>query len=80
MSKENDIQQANLAVSEFISDFLCFLIVKAASRRRALEQNLLVADLLLQSLGFKIVDAQQDGTIVAELLSALPEKPQYGVI
>lgn len=68
MSKENDIQQANLAISEFIADFMCFLDREGgAADAEHFEQNLLVADLLLQSLGFKIVDAQQDGTIVAEL-------------
>ena len=68
MSKENDIQQANLAISEFIADFMCFLDREGgAADEEHFEQNLLVADLLLQSLGFKIVDAQQDGTIVAEL-------------
>lgn len=68
MSKENDIQQANLAISEFIADFLCFLDREGgAANDEHFEQNLLVADLLLQSLGFTITDAKQDGTIVAEL-------------
>lgn len=68
MSKENDIQQANLAVSEFIADFLCFLDREGgAANEEHFEQNLLVADLLLQSIGFNITDAKQDGTILAEL-------------
>ena len=68
MSKENDIQQANLAVSEFIADFLCFLDREGgAANEEHFEQNLLVADLLLQSIGFSITDAKQDGTIIAEL-------------
>ena len=68
MSKENDIQQANLAVSEFIADFLCFLDREGgAANEEHFEQNLLVADLLLQSIGFNITDAKQDGTIIAEL-------------
>lgn len=67
-SKENDIQEANIAVSEFIADFMCFLdSERGAENEEHFEQNLLVADLLLQSLGFKITDARQDGTIVAEL-------------
>ncbi len=67
-SKENDIQQANLAISEFIADFLCFIDREGgAANEEHFESNLLVTDLLLQSLGFNIIEARKDGKIVAEI-------------
>lgn len=67
-SKENDIQQANLAISEFIADFLCFIDREGgAANEEHFESNLLVTDLLLQSLGFNIIEAREDGKIIAEI-------------
>ena len=71
-SKENDIQEANLAVTEFIADFLCFIDREGgAANEEHFESNLLVADLLLQSLGFQITDAKKDRSIVAEIMIGL---------
>lgn len=67
-SKENDIQEANLAVAEFIADFLCYIDREGGAKNdEHFESNLLIADLLIQSLGLKITDAKQDGTLSAEL-------------
>lgn len=67
-SKENDIQQANLALSEFIADFFCYLDRDGgAANDEHFESNLLIADLLVQSLGLEIIEARNDGKLVAEI-------------
>lgn len=64
----NNIQQANLVLSETIADFLCFMDNDGgAVNEEHFESNLLVTDLLLQSLGLEIIEADSKGKMTVKI-------------
>jgi hypothetical protein len=64
----NDIQQGNLALGEIIADFLCFLDTEeGAVNDEHFESNMLVADLLMQSLGLEILEIDNSGVMTVKL-------------
>jgi hypothetical protein len=67
MNKE-DKHSARLALVELVADFLCYLEHDGgAINQEHFEQNVLIADLLMQSLGLEVVDVDNDGKMTANI-------------
>jgi hypothetical protein len=65
---EEDKHSARLALVELVADFLCYLDRDGgAVNDEHFEQNVLISDLLMQSLGLEIIDVDNDGKLTAQI-------------
>lgn len=63
-----DVNSARLGILELVADFLCYLDRDGGAKNEEhFESNLMVADMLMESLGLNVTAVDKSGKITATL-------------